>query len=304
MHKRNRVLSLLSSRKPATEVDKKEILSYCREKRMNVYFHRDSESFEPITYGEFLQWYELQHYNVEEVITDKDGTIYLITDFVAGESVSGAYVNHIGEFCVDPKPLPVAEAHKKGSGEERLELQRAMNKSGYIWNPYKKAVMPHIQPDNNDYITLWVLADLVGMGIYKEVNENGDLVLYCFADNKGNLKIDDHFVLGPAIDYAVRGARPTDRSDIIEKLHHANLYWHGKLKRFEPLNLRQRPGGEYYYINSAGRIRSTVETGRSIDHDRYKFGNYFRTLKDADLFKKKMVHFRNEQLTGKLSLHD
>ena len=225
MHKRNRVLSLLSSRKPATDTDKKEILSYCRDKRMHVYFHRDNESFEPITYDEFLRWYELQHYAVEEVVRDKDGTIYLVTGFESGESISGAYLNHYGEFIADPVALPVARSHKKGTDEDKIELQRAMNKAGYIWNPYKKTLTPNALPDMNDYITLWVLAEQVGMGIYKEVDDNGDLVLYCYADAKGNLKLDDHYILGPVIDYAVRLARPIDRSEVIGKLHDINLCW-------------------------------------------------------------------------------
>ncbi len=304
MKRRTQILSLLSNRKPATETDKKEILSHCRDKRMHVYFHRDCDSFEPITYDQFLQWCKLRHYSVEDVITDKDGTIYLITDFEAGESVSGAYLNPVGKLCTGPVPVPVINGRRKSTGQEKTELQRAMNKAGFIWSPFKKKLMASTPPDKNYFITIWVIADLVGMGIFKEVDKNGDLVLYCYTDGGSELKYKEPFVMGPIIDYAIREAGPRERSDIIRKLHNVNLLWHGKLKRFEPLNLRRRPGDVYFYVNSRGRVVTSKESGRRVDDERFNFGNYFHSPNEAVIFRNQTAILRNDHLIGKLSLHD
>jgi hypothetical protein len=271
---------------------------------MKVYFPKDREFLEPITIDEFVKWLKVPHYDLGEVIADAGNTVYLITDFLAGESVSGAHLTPSGEFSTEKIPLPVSKSNRKGSAQEKKRLQRAMNAQGLTWNPFKQSMISNDRPEKNYYITIWVINDKVGAGIFKDVDENGDLILYCYWDGKGKLIMDSHYVFGPLLDYAIREARTSDRSEIIKELHSANVVWHGRLKRFEPLNLRRKTSGRYYYIASSGRIVSSFEKGNATDGKRFAVGNYFHTPEEAEEFKRQIVLMRNDQFVGKLHYQD
>jgi hypothetical protein len=255
-----------------------------------------------ITFDEFIAWYKTRHYGQGDVITTGDGAVCLITGFVGGESVSEARLTSSGALSTEPVVVSRDSGGRKSSVQEKKALQRAMNGAGLIWNPYRKRLRPNIRTQKKHYVTLWVIDEPVGMGIYKEIDADGNIVLYCYTDRKGSLDFGGNYVFGPAADYAVREAGTAERFEITEQLNKLQLYWHGRLKRFEPLNLRRPSGSTYYYIESGGRVMSSVENGRNVDMNRFKFGNYFHTKEEAEAFKRHIVLQRSDLLVGRLTL--
>ena len=60
-------------------------------------------------------------------------------------------------------------------------------------------------------------------------------------------------------------------------------------KAFEKVNTKynkiRKEGTEYYYIDSCDNVVKEKEGNRGIDDDRFKIGNYFNSIEDAEIYK-------------------
>ena len=304
MRTRDQVMSLLSVRRPASESDRKSIVEWCGRRNLKVYFpgSRDDgyHTLEAITTEQFTEWFKTPHHDTGEVITAGDGSVYLITGYAGGASVSGAHLDSSGLFSPEPVEVDRSPESRASSDDEKKALQRAMNKADLTWNPFRGGLMSGCREEKKHCISVWVLGEKVGKGIYREVDKDGNLVMYCFSRGEDHLELGNRFVLGPADDYAIREASKEDRSAIVEELNSAGMCWHGKLKRMEPLRLRRPSGGRYYYIASCGRVSLSVERKRTLDENRFRYGNYFLSKEEAEAFKRHLILARNSLLIGKL----
>jgi hypothetical protein len=160
---------------------------------------------------------------------------------------------------------------------------------------------PKTTPKANPFISLWQVDHKIGLGIFREIDSNGDITLYCYLDEqKRQFEYKHYYTPGPVSDFTIKIATNIEKSIIIEELNGVNLHWQGKLKRFEPIDLRKVPGKKYYYMSSCGRIKIATEEGRDVDNRRFKIGNYFHCAEGVEEFKRHLILTRNDHLIGAL----
>lgn len=309
MKTQEQIESLLSRRKPLTEKDDLSIIQWCRKRKLYVHFPDTGDvgydALPPITFEEFQEWYEAPQYELGDVVGTPGGEVYLISDYIGGETVSRAWLSASGEFSDKPVAVKWDSSHRKVDTAGKQPLQRAMSAAHVTWNPFRNKLMAYGDTEEKKYyVTMWVVDEKVGTGIFKEVDSDGNLVLYCFSEGEDHIELDNHYVFGPASDYSIRAARIAERSSVIQGLNSTGMCWNGRLKRLEPMNLRRKKGEAYFYVDSLGRTKKTIEQHRLSDETHYRIGNYFHLKEDAEFFKNRMVVQRNEILLGKLSPDD
>lgn len=230
--------------------------------------------------------------------------IYLITDYVAGESVSTVHVDQ--EQNLSDKPVTVVNnsSTRRASTTEKLPLQRALARTGFYWSTQKKNLIQRKLPAGVRYVSVWIMEDRVGVGIFKEVDAKGNIIMYSFKSQNGQFVYGTDHVLGDIYDYTIKAASPVEKTEVTEELIGEGVCWQGKLKRFEDLTFRRKKGQSYFYLTSTWRVKQAFENSADNDYRRYKSGNYFLTKEEAVAFKANLQLFRQRQILGAQDFFD
>ena len=61
------------------------------------------------------------------------------------------------------------------------------------------------------------------------------------------------------------------------------LKWNAEKKKVEKIRWRAERANDYYWIDSIGRIMADTEIKCQTDNNRYRYGNYFKTQKEAEI---------------------
>lgn len=307
MKKRQQVLSLLAARKPASENDRTLILAYCqRHGFKGIYFQQSKKNpnaeLKSITNDEFRKWFKTEQFEIGDVVFNETSrTIYLASDYIAGKVFSKIHIDSSEELKTDPIELVKDSSFQKADHKQKLALQRVLAKNKLAWNPLKKNLAERIVPDKNPFVSLWMIEDKMGLGIFKEIDKDGNIILYCYCDNKNSVKYSLDYILGPSLDYTIKMASLQERAILVQELAGVDIYWHSNLKRFEPLNLRKKKGETYFYLGSNWKVYSAVESESESDYQRYKCGNYFHIREQAADFKSEIVLIRRNYLLGNVT---
>lgn len=87
---------------------------------------------------------------------------------------------------------------------------------------------------------------------------------------------------------AFRHATEEEKQLLFAKMKEQGLRWNDEEKRVESRRWRAEDGKDYFRVGNQGNIMVSKEDGHCADLNRYEFGNYFCTSKQAEEAAKRM----------------
>lgn len=269
--------------RPENDTHRLAILQFCTQQRIAFAFAEGTDERQPVTLEAFRAWFE--HYTPQrrDVITLSDGTVGIVD--MAGLDNVRLYVSLSQGVLTTEPHLFSAASMRPASKEETLALQHALYGKGLAWNDRRCTVSPRIVPEENIRYKISVLGRKVGYGIFREIDKEGRLVMYCVKLEEGSLRCSMREVLGPASDYQLEPLYAKLREELTGELMQAGWHWNGINRRMEPVSYRVEAGQEYYYLNDVWSIGKAVYRNNKQHQRFYTQGNYFRELGEVVAFR-------------------
>lgn len=110
--------------------------------------------------------------------------------------------------------------------------------------------------------------------------ENRILKSFVYIQQGENLY--EHFYFLWNEEYPWRLATEEEKQILFDKMKEHGLRWNAEEKKVEKIRWRAEDGYGYFYVDSQGRKTAKNEECKFVDKDRFAFGNYFRTIDQAD----------------------
>ena len=189
----------------------------------------------------------------------------------------GVDIEDIGMNMADCRPATL---------DEKIAMQKAMNSRHLVWDAYRKKVQEsHFVPKSGDYIRVSILGEDVISGVYKGIDENGDIMMFCQLRKDGTLGYSQYEVVGPQENYQFQRIGSHSRLSLIDALAKEGLVWNNRRRCLEYVDkddLSVLGHRRYFYINECMEIREVQDAGKVSDRKRIAIGNYFTTREKAE----------------------
>ena len=117
--------------------------------------------------------------------------------------------------------------------------------------------------------------------IYKGAkSEDGCYECYIFRNLMGSLVINKGCCGSEFV--RIRHATEEEKAELFDKMKEQGLKWNAEEKKVEKIKWRAEEGDGYFYVDNQGRKIAKNEECKFVDEDRFAFGNYFRTINQAE----------------------
>lgn len=165
--------------------------------------------------------------------------------------------------------------------EEKLALQRAMNRHHLMWHIHRSRVQENAySPCRGQMVKLSLLGEGVILGVFREFDSHGRIVMYCMAEGNARPRYSMHEVAGRMEDFQITPIPTSDRNSFNRSLEKEGVEWDGRQLRVMPKDERPSRGGSYYYLDELFEIRNVQDAYKPKDRKRFDAGNYFTSLDD------------------------
>jgi hypothetical protein len=273
------------------------IESYLARQGIYIKFNPEQDSDEQgIRFEEFLEWFK-------EDLPEKGDAIFLTETQTVGvvqkiglDSITlGVSLSGTG-FSASPLAVPKS-AFRAATEEEALRLQRELNRRNLSWNGFGNKVTGRLIPINNLQLRVSLLGKRIALGVFREINEKGEIVMYCLKENGKPVRYSLYEVAGLFSDCQLEAVNTVERKTLAGELEKAGKVWNGHAKRIEPLDFRCKQGEMYYYIDDYWTVVASRDNFKPKDRKRLHAGNYFRSQEEAQEILSLMLERRNRMLT-------
>nr|DAN74382.1 MAG TPA: hypothetical protein [Caudoviricetes sp.] len=117
--------------------------------------------------------------------------------------------------------------------------------------------------------------------IYKGAkSEDGCYECYIFRNLMGSLVINKGCCGSEFV--RIRHATEEEKAELFDKMKEQGFKWNAEEKKVEKIKWRAEEGDGYFYVDNQGRKIAKNEECKFVDEDRFAFGNYFRTINQAE----------------------
>lgn len=273
---------------PEDEMNGMAILGYCNTiLGINVAFREDCTGLPKINLMQFKQYIHGDIFQRGDVVcTGEQGGTGIVHSVNFNVLSLIAYVDKDGRLHEEP-----VEVERKGcrmaTQEEMLTIQRMLYKAGLGWDK-RKCVLFEQQyvPRENQQVRLNLLGRKMGLGVFKEIDGDGRIVMYCVKMEGEDARYSLHEVVGKVEDYQINLISTYERNIFTEELKQAGVSWNGHLKQIKAINHRVGKGETYYYLDDVFEVASTTDKYKTRDTKRLMAGNYFTSLDKANRLQK------------------
>ena len=137
--------------------------------------------------------------------------------------------------------------------------------------------LPETSFKKGSYITFLTKSDTEITFI---LSKNTDIRIYYYVSTKkfSRLAYDDFWFKDGT---KFRNATPEEIQELNDQLAAEGKRWNPDTMQIEKLRWKPKKRDKYYYIRSKGNVNSAFWHKGSVDIHRYKFGNCFKTKKEA-----------------------
>ena len=196
-----------------------------------------------------------------------------------------AKMSRNGDVTVEDVGMRLPDC-RPATAEEKVAMQRAMNNKHLVWDSYRR----HIQeskfaPKNGDYVRVSILGEDIISGVFKGVDDHGNIVMYCLLRKDGTLGYSHYEVIGPKENYQFQHIGSHARLTLIDALAKESLAWNNRRKCLEYIDDGEsvnKGRRNYFYINECMEIHEVQDAGKERDRKRIIAGNYFTTREKAE----------------------
>ena len=196
-----------------------------------------------------------------------------------------AKMSSCGEVDVEDIGMNLSDC-RPATMEEKVAMQKAMNRKRLVWDSYRKTVQEsRFVPKNGDYVRVSILGEDIISGVYKEIDENGNIMMYCRLHKDGTLGYSQYEVIGNKDNYQFQAIGSHSRLTLIDALAKEGLVWNNRRRCLEYIDDGKLPAlghRRYFYINECMEIREVQDAGKERDQKRIAVGNYFVTREKAE----------------------
>ena len=126
-----------------------------------------------------------------------------------------------------------------------------------------------------------IIAKNKAVAILKGAFNNGIVIDYACLNFDGNVLVSNNTEWSTTPD-GWHIATEEEKQLLFDKMKEQRLRWNAEEKRVEKIRWRADDGEVYFYIDSYGKLGDYIENGSHFDEKLHKFGNYFRTSKQAE----------------------
>ena len=298
MKKEQDLLSLTQAIKPKTISDETKITEYCSKRGTFVNFKKLLDSNIYVSFDEFIFWAENGLPKTGNVIMyEQYYTLGIIS------SIDDEFI-HLGVSILNGDVFVSSDIKRPKTGfryatdDEILAIHQTLAQKGFTWNIWRNVFVrrilfprPYMFVKFHSYIN-----ENCGVGIFKEINQDGELVMYCVTSNKGKARYSLCEKIGPAHMYQLAQGNRTDMYNLKTALEEVGRTWNSHYNRIEPLEFNIDYGETYYYINEGGEILKAKKNDSTAYRKRLAFGNHFIHIEHAEKFKANILENRNLQL--------
>ena len=262
--------------RPKNETHELAIAQFCAQRRFVVSIDATPDKRLPVTYEEFRQWFETDTPRRGDVVNLVGQGISGIVETVGVNQSVCLYVSIRGNElnassgCFDYTSLEIADK------ETVLRLQRVLYREGLVWNRWRNRIRSREIPKENVQYQISVLGRKIGYGVFREIDAEGRIVMYCMKPEDGPVRYSLREVVGPAEDYQLEPINVGQREELAKELGKAGVLWNGFYKRIEPVNYLAPAGKGYYYLNEFWEVCKTIEQGKAKGVKYFNNGNYSR----------------------------
>lgn len=281
--RKKRIDAYLTTVKTKTFKDELAIIQYChRYLKVKIKSIPSDLSFPEITFESFLGW-------LNQLVPDDGDIIELVESkiicIVKSTGVSTfricAKLNIDDELSIKEEDIPFCDFdYVSFEGKKRLQI--ALYKKKLIWSSYKIELLNRVQPNENQQIRISLLGQKKGLGVFREINENNEVVMFCVKMDNEDFRYSLHEIIGHAWDYQLEMISTNEREEFVNVIQQYKLFWNGHAKRIEPINYRVKKGDTYNFITDEFEVNVTQENYRPSDLRRLQTGNYFQLHEEAE----------------------
>jgi hypothetical protein len=250
-----------------------------------------------VTFEAFTEWFETDLPDRNAVIVLENNTIGIIKGLYLNTIVLGVSLPVHGHLVSSEVKVENMN-YRVANMEEKIRLQRALNKQKLTWNNSNSKLLDAVKPLDNLQLRISLLGERVAIGVFKEINEKGEIVMYCVKENDKPVRYNLSEVVGNSEDYQLEPVSTQERKTLALELKKAEKVWNGHAKRIEPVNLRAGKGEVYYCIDEFMEIVVTSDKEKPKDLKRFRGGNYFRNREEAEEMLDLIDRYRKEQLVN------
>lgn len=293
------VHSFLSSVRGNGEIDELAIIQYCAGFGIKAEFSNMEKEPLKITFEQFKAWFSCNFPQKNDVIALNDtGVVGIVEKVDYNSIIIGVSVSSSGEL--DTTPIEFTEPHKatfrNATEEEMSRMQKLLYEAGFSWNKKFGKLTDRFMPTDNSLIRISLLTKRVGIGVFKEINTDGNIIMYCIKMEDEPLRYSLCENVGKATGYQIDMINNAERQILRHEFAKVGKVWNGHEKRVEPIDFRVAPGKAYYYIDNYLEIVGTNDNRKPKDLRRFCCGNYYTCREEAEEILQQIVSIRKVQL--------
>jgi len=292
MKNKQQVSDFLAKARCKDEKTESDIKLFLKQNGIRAKFSKNP-AYPIIDYESFIKWYNTKVPEEGEIVILETGVIGIFNrldfqSFNLGASYNGKRLNPL------PSTFPMCK-YRTPKKDELIEFQQIFAENGIAWSLWK-GLTKRTELQDNIYYRISRLGIELGSGVFREINENGDVIFYCVKMKNKPVRFSLYEVIGKENEFQFEPMNRKDRNLFVDELKAVNRKYNGYLKRIEPLYLRANKNEKYYYINDIWKIIKTEDRHKPKDRLRFNGGNYFRTLDDVQEALESLSFSRKSQL--------
>lgn len=280
------ILKYLANYRPSDEINRRAIEHICQEYGFSINFNHKGDKLEYLSFRTFERWLARDLFQPGEVIVidEEKGQqlIILVKKAFPNHIIPEATLNTDNFLNVENKRIDFDGTYNEPTSSDLQRLQCSIFRNGLCWNgKYKELVAIKI-PKDNTQVRITIVGRRVGIGVFKEINSAGEIVMYCVKmDDEEKVRYSMHEIVGPLSNFQLDTIFPAERKELADEFSYLNLIWNGHYKRVEPLKYKKRLK-HYYFINSNFKVESSQDNDNTSDKKRHNRTNYFRKRSQAE----------------------
>lgn len=297
MKNKQQIVAFLKATKAREIKDELAIESFLARKGIYVKFDESKKRGHAscsISFEDFEKWFDRELPGKGDVVVIGD-TIGIVQELGIHSIILGVSLSGDGKLAVSAVEIPDT-GFRKADGTEMIRLQQELNRKKLYWNKHNNKLVESIEPVNNLQLRVSRLGEKIAVGVFREINDEGEIVMYCMKENDKPVQYSLYETVGKASDYQLEHVNIQERAMLAGELEKAGKVWNGHAKRIEPVSLQVEKGHVYYFIDDFWNIIAVPDNYRPRDRKKLRCGNYYGNREDAEKLLGLMIEERNRQL--------
>lgn len=187
-----------------------------------------------------------------------------------------------GELCDEEVVVHLTDC-RPATREEQRVLQHLLNDRQMLWDMRHCRLRRNVYvPQNGARVQLSTLGGEIIIGVFKEIDSEGHIVMYCMMHSGGRPVYSLHEVAGRVDEFQILPVGSTARMKFDRALAAEGVVWNGHLRCMEMIGTRLSREQVYYYLDEFFEICEVRDTYKPRDRRRMAAGNYFATREAAE----------------------